>query len=526
MSKKSKKTKKAKKLPRRPLAAPVIGYHERRDQDQLEVYRRDIDDFIRAYQNALPSRDRQTLFFFPGGMASQLWRSTKPFREGVPNPPFRYDKMWLNLSSLLWRARKLGMEKDGAGLFRDKDNHIVVADGAVNLDGCTPHDGLIEWCRDNHVDLFVFNWDWRRRQEETARLFVREFWPLFKRRLKEEGIEQAAQNFSLLGHSFGGMIVNLILRGNDAGVARMLRYAITAATPFYGYPGQVHRWFEGEPLLNGDGKEEWVELIRVINSMPGLYVLHFLDYQTYQRDRAALEADEFPLTDYPSVDAETGVDRDPWDQATDPRGRVRYPEQTMGFHLAELKHALRVFRRMAAPLGDKRFYNIRGVQVDDEGKPLHDTLSAVACGWIGEQFHPKDGCPIANAKKKVPGDDTQPAWTARLASNDPARCITVRDKDVSHIFLLSNAAALRELAAILHVAPPPRHARSLPERASSGEFERFRAWLKEYGKRRSIKEPSDQEILDVMPDDIRSNLPRIAPRIIEQLLKRADAMHE
>jgi len=529
VNKTSKKTRRGKRRAKRPVAGPVVGYHERRDEDQLKVHERAIDCFIRAYQNALASPERKTLFFFPGGMACQLWRSTKRFKDGAPNPPLRYDKMWLTLSSLVWRARKLGMEKDRAGLFRDKGNHIVVADGAVNLNGCTPHDGLIEWCRDNNVDLFVFNWDWRRRQEDAAQFFVRKFWPLFKRRLKEAGIEQAAQNFSLLGHSLGGMIVNLILRGNDAAVAQKLRHAITVATPFYGYAGQVHRWFEGESLLNGDGKDEWIQIIRVINSMPGLYVLHFLDYQTFERDRVVLQADEFPLTAYPSVDAETGAHHDPWSQATDPKGRVRYPEHTMGFDAAELQHALCIFRRMAAPLTDKRFYNIRGVQVDDEGKPLDSTMSGVSSGWIREQFHPEDGCPIANSKTKVPGDDTQPAWTARLASNAPARCITIRDKDVSHIFLMSNAAALRELATILlgtHAPPPVINLRRLPERASSAEFERFQAWVKEYGRRRSNKEPSDVQILEAMPDDIRSNLPRIAPRIIEELMARRDTVHE
>jgi len=520
---------KKRKQPKRPLATPVMSYHERRDLDQLEVHRRAIDDFIRAYKNALPSQDRQTLFFFPGGMACQLWRSRTRFKDGVENPPFTYSKMWLRLSSLLWRARKLGMEKDGAGLFRDKDNYIVLADGAVNLNGCTPHDGLIEWCRGNNIDLFVFNWDWRRRQEETAQFFVKKFWPLFRRRLKEGGIEQAAQRFSLLGHSFGGMIVNLILRGNDAAVAQKLRHAITAATPFYGYASQVHRWFEGEALLNGDGKRERVRMVRVINSMPGLYVLHYLDYQTYQRDRTALQDDEFPLIAYPSVDAETRADLDPWRQEADQMGCVRYPEKTMGFDSAELTHALHVFQRMAAPMSDKRFYNIRGVRVDEDGKPLNNTLSDVTCGWIREQFYPQDGCPIANVKRKVPGDDTQPAWTARLATNDPTRCITVRDKDLSHMFFMSNPAVLRALAVILlgpHAAALMINVRPLPERASQGEFDNFRTWVRAYAQQRSTREPSDEEILDAMPDDTRSNLPRLAPRIIEELLKRPDAVHE
>ena len=30
-----------------------------------------------------------------------------------------------------------------------------------------------------------------------------------------------------------------------------MTHAITVGTPFYGYPGQVRRWFEGEPYLTG-----------------------------------------------------------------------------------------------------------------------------------------------------------------------------------------------------------------------------------------------------------------------------------
>lgn len=522
--------KRQKKPGRRALAGPpAVGYHERRDQDQLDVYRRDIDDFIRAYKNAIPSPDRQTLFFFPGGMACQLWRSRKKFKDGQQNPAFKYDKMWLRLSSFLWRARRLGMQKDAAGLFRDKDNYIVIADGAVNFNGCTPHDGLIEWARSNNVDLFVFNWDWRRRLEDSAGFFVRKFWPLFRQRLKEEGIEQAAQKFSLLGHSFGGMVVNLVLRGNDAAVAQKLRHAITAATPFYGYASQVHRWFEGETLLNGDGKDEWVQIIKVINSMPALYVLHYLDAQTYARDGAALASDpEFPLSGYPHTDAGTRAPLDPWNQQSDGKGRVRYPEKTMRFQPAELAHALGVFRLMASPISDARFYNIRGVRVGEDGKPLNNTLSAVTCGWIREEFHPDDGCPVTNGKTKVPGDDTQPAWTTRLVTNDAARCITVRDKDLSHMFLMSNAATLEALGKILlgpHAGARMIRPPAPPQSASESEFEEFRDWMKAYAQERSVKPRTDEEILQAMPDHIRMNLPRIAPRIIEEILKRPDAMH-
>ena len=52
-----KKTRKTRKLARRRVGRSVIGYHKRRDQDQFEVYRRDIDNFIRAYNNAFASND-------------------------------------------------------------------------------------------------------------------------------------------------------------------------------------------------------------------------------------------------------------------------------------------------------------------------------------------------------------------------------------------------------------------------------------------------------------------------------------
>jgi len=497
-----------------------------RDDEQMRVHEGVIDQFIREYRNALPSRDRQTLFFFPGGMACDLWRSTKRFKDHGSNPSrFEYDKMWLRPSSLLWRARRLGMVREGQDLFRDKGNYIVIADGATNFNNYTPHDGLIHWCRGNNVDLFVFNWDWRRRQKDTSRFFVDRFWPVFKQRVKDAGIAEAAQNFSLLGHSFGGMIVNLILRDRKSEVSQKLRYAITAATPFYGYASQVHRWFEGETLLNGDGKQEWVDIIKVINSMPGLYVLHYLDYDyTYQRDRAALERDEFPLKAYPNVDAQTRAALDPWSQQNDQKGHVRYPEKTMGFDKAELAYALKVFQEMAEPIADQRFWNMRGVQVDRDGKPTYNTLSSVTCAWIREQFHPDDGCPVTNDKERVPGDGTQPAWTARLASNP--QVVNVRHKDASHTCLMSNPRTLEELAKILRTPPPgPSYVAPPLGTASDDEYAKFRTWLKDYAQRRSAKEPTDEEILDAMPAEIRGNVPRIAARILEEILKRPDAMH-
>ena len=42
------------------------------------------------------------------------------------------------------------------------------------------------------------------------------------------------------------MVVNLILRATIPSSPTWK--LVTVATPFYGYAGQVHRWFEGEPF--------------------------------------------------------------------------------------------------------------------------------------------------------------------------------------------------------------------------------------------------------------------------------------
>ena len=509
-------------------AAPAL-YHRRRDAEQLEVYRRDIDAFIADYRHRVLLVDgppRQTLFFFPGGMACQLWRSHRKFDAGNPNAPFRYQRLWLDLATFTGNALRLGMQQDADDLFRDQHEYIVVADGAVNLGGCTPHDGLIDWCNDNNVDLFVFNWDWRRRQTDCAEFFVKKFWPLFRQKLADAGIPQAAREFSLLGHSFGGMVIKLILENDDADVARKLKFAITAATPFYGYGEQAHRWFEGEPLLNGDGHEVRKKVVRVICSMPGLYVLHYLDRETYERDKAELRADEFPLKDYPSLDATTNQPFDPWQQRTAPDQRVRYPT-SMGFMPHELCRARDVYRIIAKANDDPRFFNIRGVKLASE-LPKPNTPGSVSCDWIRSQFDPEDGTPIQDGKYDVPGDDTQPAWTARLVSKaKPGRIRTVRSDTVSHMFLMNERGTLENLASILHgqgaIASSIIRPRGAPGLAADGELKSFLDWVEDFRNRRHGKPPSEEDMQREMPDDVRRNMPRIAARIIADIFKRRTA---
>jgi pimeloyl-ACP methyl ester carboxylesterase len=160
------------------------------------------------------------------------------------------------------------MSKHGAG-FRDDEDKIVIPYGAVNLFGLTPYSRFTAWCDLNDLDWFIFGWDWRRRLEDTVSFFFNKFLPLFRGTVQQQCGVDPLQDFILIGHSFGGMLVKLMLNDQDPVLNNMTR-AVTVASPFYGYDGQIHRWFEGEPLLNQIGPiDVTMPMIEVITSLPG-----------------------------------------------------------------------------------------------------------------------------------------------------------------------------------------------------------------------------------------------------------------
>jgi hypothetical protein len=267
-----------------------MSYDTTRDSEQLRVIDPSIDEFIDRYNNSggLADGSRQTVFLFPGGMACKLKRATKPYVDGVSTPQtFAYDTAWLEPEMLVWPddVPDLMLTKVAPGQYRDKDDRIIVADGAVGYLGCTPYLGFTIWCELKGLDYFVFGWDWRRRLEHSGRFFVEKFLPYFQTRVKSQcNNADPLANFSLIGHSAGGMVVNWILRKNDANVANM-RLAITVATPFYGYTSQVHRWFEGQPPFNGLFNTFKKDIIKTICSFPACYAWMFLDEQTYTKNQ-------------------------------------------------------------------------------------------------------------------------------------------------------------------------------------------------------------------------------------------------
>ena len=104
------------------------------------------------------------------------------------------------------------------------------------------------------------------------------------------------------------MVVNWALR-SAAAIMAGLDKAITVATPFYGYGGQLHRWFEGERSSStGLANRFRQDIIRAICSFPGCYGWMFLPHSVFLAEQAALAADpDYPLAAYPSVDFATLV---------------------------------------------------------------------------------------------------------------------------------------------------------------------------------------------------------------------------
>src|SRR5262249_44874691 len=140
-------------------------------------------------------------------------------------------------------------------------------------------------------------------------------------------------NFWLVGHSFGGMVVKQILnQATNAYVQRMQR-GITVGSPFYGYGGQVHRLFKGDEVLNDTLNPNGPRRVTEFgSSWPGGYELLFLPEATYNNNQAAFASapDGYDLMSYPSMDADNPAERaDPYNPvplppATNPNGYVRY----------------------------------------------------------------------------------------------------------------------------------------------------------------------------------------------------------
>lgn len=446
-----------------------MTYDQARDHDQLGMLEAEIGRFINRYLASPHNPNRRTIILFPGGLGSRLKRADSAYQNGVSGQVFNYDTVWIDCSVLTGAALGLQMQGD-----IDSENKIIVADGFVHfgLAGIRPYDDFTQWCSDRNLDWIVFGWDWRRRSDHTVDFFLNTFLPTFRQRVQNACGEDPLQDCTLLGHSFGGMIVKLIMNDSNPLVDQIKR-AVTVGTPFYGYAGQVHRYFEGESELNFEGT---ARITRVISSMRGGYVLLFLDKSTYDRDRIALAADpDYPLNNYPSLDASNGaIVADPYNPATQ-GNKVRYPKNN-GFLSNELAPAVAAYQQVAKPLSANRntkFFNVRAVQFDN-GAAANGTINSLRWDWISQNFNPDTDATPIHDEYVCPGDGVIPAWSARLVSTPSANVRTLTG-DLEHMDLMNTTEVQDELVSILELpqmmmmrrGTPPAARRRLKKKAAS-----------------------------------------------------------
>jgi hypothetical protein len=428
----------------------MSGYGTSRDNQYENRLATDIQNFISQY-GANTSADRRTIFLFPGGLGSQLIRADAAY----PNTPTSYAVSWVDCGVLIGEALDLKML---AGEI-DFEQKYIVPNGCVDFI-IDPYGNFIQWCQNNFIDLFIFGWDWRRSSAEAADFFLNDFLPTFDAMCANANLTpHPLDNFSLVGHSAGGMVVKMILNSSTNTYVQRLKKAITVATPFYGYGGQVHRYFKGDPDLDKTlpviGASTYTQ---VISSLPGPYEYLFLDYQTYLSNATAFKNDPegYNLNAYPSLDkTNPGEIADPYNPQPDAQGLVRYPAY-YGFSSSYLSSGETQSHNLSGALPPTiaaKFYNIRGVQ-SQNGIRINGTVVSQLWQRVPPSFDP-DTDPDPIEDQMGYGDGTQPAWTTRLLGlADPDNQIITIVKDrLEHMVMMNDSDVQAAIAALLGLDP-------------------------------------------------------------------------
>lgn len=376
------------------------------------VYASTIKALMEEYRPGRP-----TVVLLPGGMGSQLDRSLVPY-TGRNLPPFEYDAVWID-PGILFNQDALTLEIDDRG--RDKGQHVIVPNGPLRF-LVKAYDQTASFCRAQGWNFVAFGFDWRRSIVENAG-YLEEFLRLFRETALRKHNENPLPRTTLLAHSQGGLVAKLLLH-RIVDVPAWLDKVITVATPYYGTWSHQRRYFVGETPLNALHGASRVS--RIIASLPGPYILMFLDQATFERDGGRIGLDAYPITD-----ADTGAPTDPYDLAN----LDRYTPWVNRTHLNDAR-LLRgtLTGPLPAPV-QSRLYNIRS-RLDGE------TPTRLAWRWIDSSFDPdSDPSPIIAASTAGGGDGTVPGWSAWLADAPAANRIELQTAAV-HMELMEHVEVL------------------------------------------------------------------------------------
>lgn len=410
-----------------------MDYQNARKLEIRDTHARRIEAFARTYK-----KNRPTIVLIPGGMGSQIDRSAKPFRGNASLPFKKFDPIWMDLGIIFDReALQLEIKDNG----HDLDNHICIPNGPVRFI-IEPYNATADFFRAKDYNYIVFAYDWRRPVVESAG-FLKFFLQLLKNRVQDLRQEDPLPHTTLLCHSMGGHVVKVFLHrvfkqsATAADVQQWMDRFVTVATPFYGAATQMTRYYKGqEPLNIITGIQP---LARVIGTLPGPYILMFLDRNTYARNADQLEIDRYPVRDSNHADQEA----DPHDENL----FKRYPRWVSHDYIHQ---AASLQGAIARPLPDavvERVFHFRATK----------KKTWVELQWAevnGGQYDPgSDDSPITG--KNGEGDGTVPSWSARLTQVPDSQVFNL-SKAKSHPELLEHPETLKGIHQLIKNDKMPR----------------------------------------------------------------------
>lgn len=476
-----------------------MSYNTYRQKLIASYYDYQLESLVTAFHP-----DKKSVILLPGGMGSQLERTESPY----PNSPNVITRIiWVD-SGIVGELDALKLEIDPQG--KDKDSYVIAPHGPLSfgLLGLKPYEKLRDFAQTQGWNYGVFGFDWRRPLEESSKFF-KDFILSFRRRIIHDYGKDPIPNLTIVCHSMGGLVCTDALRdGQFSNIG--LHAVITIAAPFYGTSTQQERYFVGIPeFLNTIYSAK--EVVRIVASLPGPYVLMFMPKSIYNRDGGRLN-----LARYPQYDPNRNIDTDPYDPAV----MKRWPKVVRD-HRQYLLDAKKSMENISTPIAANiapRFFNVRSCL---------DKTTAVELRWNnvdGDDIVPGI-TPSPLTGVAGPGDGTVPGWSAWHAYCRGANRHELKQaKD--HAFLLEHPEVLAVIDSIVKIRKLPTAMKRRAVRPAVASEEAMARAVTKWVKRRKRKQPLPPELLAkpvqraMLASLIAGKKPRMTVRLQQSISRR------
>lgn len=396
-----------------------ITYFDTVHIESMDMINQALDVFFQDFDPDQPS-----IILLPGGLGSTLRQSYSAF-NGVPQAPSAFRRViWVDLGLLFGDALRLPIDADGF----DTQNKIIVADGDLDFCLVHPYKDAVRYFRETlHANVLVLGWDWRRTVMTSVDYLTQALAQMSARALNLTG-RNILQDTFLVGHSMGGMVAKLFM-STQPHLAQDLRGMISVGSPFYGYFGQLDRFYNGVQYFND--LYTTPKVARITSSWPGMYSLLSIDQLTYNQSHV-----ELGLTSYPVVDSISGNPVDPYNPST----LLRYPDWV---RTDQIPRGLSMRHTLAAPLTGNMGGKVHHLRVNQADTTL---TSATWEPTLPPNYVPGSS-PSPIQFHLGAGDDTIPVWSAALASTPAGNIHNFSTGE--HAFLMEERPILAKIAEII-----------------------------------------------------------------------------